>query len=628
MLAHGRLTTTDMGVTCLSLAAMWSLWRALRASSWARWALAGVTLGMVQLSKFSALALGPVVLLIVFLAWLRLPRRDRKPWLLSLHLGLLLGASGVVVWAGYRFTWGPIPLLNGLSGPAPAYWSGIEAILRRTGGGNPAFLMGQYSREGWWYYFPIAFAIKTPLPTLVLLVTAICLWIRAKASKPIPNYATCLLLPVLAFWAMAVAGSFNIGYRHILPSLPFLYVLAGWGIGGLGSLVPRTSYLGVLREDASRIGELGKSAKSAVTVVSVLLFAWLAVGTFVLAPHYLAFFNAFAGGPDGGYRYLVDSNLDWGQDLPGLARYVEARGLERIHVSWFGAAYPEAYGLNFHPLPGFWRFGGEAAAYGLNPYAPAPGVYAISASNLQGVAFADHDVYAWFRERTPVARVGHSIHVYEVPDGLATGETVVLGVPMAGLADQESALLRRVPAVRRYDPETGLIVPREGEGAWFIAPEAPKWAQVVRQGPGYTLFQGAPRQMPPQDLEVRFSSFVKVLAYHVADASLGRDKVLTVDVGWGVERAPHRAAVSFAHLVDAEGRYVAGLDGLTAPATCWQEGDLVLQTYRIPLSVKAPGTYQVEIGWYDAETQERWPCFIDDQPRGNRYLLGEVEIKP
>jgi hypothetical protein len=630
ILAHGRLATTDLGVTCLAFAAMFVLWRAMRSagrlaspvSDWGRWALSGIVLGIAQAAKFSALALGPVIAVIAVCAWIAQSVRQRSlrgTWRWMARLLLLFGAGFGVLWAVYGFQWGSIALFGGLPGPAPAYWAGIQAILRRTGGGTPSFLMGQYAQEGWWYYFPVSFAIKTPLPTLILLMVAIGKWASHPTTQP-PNSLLCLLLPVLAFWAMALVGSFNIGYRHILPSLPFLYVLAGRQMG---------KWANYKLQIANRKSQIANDRHTCGSrfAICCLLILWLAVGTVSVAPHYLAFFNVIAGGPDGGYRFLVDSNLDWGQDLPGLKRYVQENDIERVYLSWFGAAHPEAYGFPFHPLPGFWRFGGEPAAYGFNPFAPAPGVYAISASNLQGVRFADRDLYAWFRRQTPVARIGHSIFVYQVEEQGTNDQAVVIGVPMAQLADEERALLQRVSSIRQYDPGTGFIVPLAAETLWFIAPQPPGRGRIVREGPGYVVVHDPGWMLHPQEPVTRCGPFVRMFTCQIEDTSLDQDGTVTVHVQWEVERAPHRAAVSFAHLLDDKGRYVAGWDGLTAPATCWQQGDLIQQVYTISLPTDlAPGTYQVEVGWYDADTLQRWPCSVDGERVGDRLLLPEVEM--
>ncbi len=649
LLAHGRLTTTDMGVTCLSFAAMWTLWRALKDPSWGRWVWAGVSFGLAQLTKFSALALGPVTVLVVALAatqqWAMrrsLSRQALSRWFLRLLV--LVGAGGLVVWAGYGFTWGPIAALGGLPGPAPAYWAGIETILRRTGGGSIAFLSGQYSESGWWYYFPVAFAIKTPLPTLAILLVALVLWVRmlihrlsahpsrsSSATRPFDSHLSCLVLPILALWGIALAGSFNIGYRHILPSLPLLYTLAGWSLGTFGiDASPRLPGREAIRRLAHWAGLRVDRWHGGVIVVVILLplFIWLAVDTLSVAPHYLAFFSTIVGGPKQGYRYLVDSNLDWGQDLPGLEQYVTEHGIARVYLSWFGAAHPEAYELRFHPLPGFWRFGGDPAAYGLNPYAPAPGLYAISASNLQGIKLADRDTYAWFRERRPDDHVGHSILLYRVARSDPV-QTVVLGVSMAQLADAERTLLASGASVRKYDPATGIILPRNhrAEDVWFIAPQALEGAVTVREGPGYVVFRILTGQPEAPERETRFGPYVQMLNLEVGDARISQGQ-LAVTIDWQVDESPHRAAVSFVHVLDRQGRYVAGWDGLTAPATCWQAGDRIEQQYRIEIPVGlAAGDYSLEVGWYDAETLERWSCYVDGQSIGDRFLLEGIEVE-
>jgi hypothetical protein len=627
LLAHGRLVTNDLGMTCLSLLAIWALWRALRGQSIDRWVLAGLALGAAQLAKFSALVLVPVTLFVGMLwlgdEWRRgcgLQSALIGRWIL--RLVVLFGVCGLTVWAGYGFAWGSIGFLNGLHGPAPMYWSGIEAIMRRTAGGTSAFLMGQYSSTGWWYYFPLAFAIKTPLPTLIALGAAAALmartwWLRRRLDGLLAHGALDLLvlvLPPLSYWGVAVTGSFNIGYRHLLPSLPFFYVLAGWQISVAAKERVRSDRLN------RKWGWIGATA-------AVALICWLVAQTVIIAPHYLAYFNQIAGGPWGGYRYLVDSNLDWGQDLPGLVRYVETSGIDRVNLAWFGAAHPEAYDLAFHPLPGFWRFSGGPAEYGLNPELPAPGIYAISASNLQGVAFQDHDLYAWFRAQTPVARVGYSILIYDVEGERQDEGTVVLGVPMDDLSGPERALLKRGVSVRHFDPTHGLIVPEHGP-TWFVVPEPLAWGRVVRSDDGYLVVQGEPPLAAGGDRRARFGEFVDLINYQVELHGEGQGGSMQVRAEWSVVTPPHRAVVSFAHLLDGDGRYVAGWDGLSAPATCWQAGDHIVQRYAIPVPADvAGGTYQVELGWYDAETLERWPFYVDGHLSGDRLLTDPVELR-
>jgi 4-amino-4-deoxy-L-arabinose transferase-like glycosyltransferase len=657
LLAHGRLTTNDLGLTSATLAASYALWRAVhtrqRTTDARAAAIAGAALGAALLAKFSALVLVPIAALVLFVGWISSGAKPgathagpKRPGRAS-HLALYFATAALVVWAGYGFSWGPIDALRGLPGPAPAFWSGIQSILRRTGGGSSAFLLGQHSPTGWWYYFPVAFAVKTPLSTLLLLglgigglgIGRLIIWgvgairlvprpaLFGQPNEPVSSdllSLLCLVLSPLAFWAIAIAGSFNIGYRHILPSLPFLYILAAWSIGRF--LSPERIF--------RRFAALPILTRPQVRLLVLLLLLWLAFQPLFIAPHYLAFFNALAGGPQNGYRVLVDSNLDWGQDLPGLARTARKMGEERVYLSWFGAAHPEAYDLSFHPLPGFWRFGGEAAAYGFNPLAPAPGLYAISATNLQGVKLSDRDLYAWFRARTPDASAGHSILLYRVEPVLEYTEQVVLGVPMAQLGAEERDLLRRAGSVRQYDPGTGLIVPTGGApAAWYVSPLPPKGAETVRAGPGYTLAQLAewpPATLPLTPPENAHFGYVRPLEAQLGVEGDVPGVTLTVIVRWQVDEPPHRAATSFVHLLDAQGAYLAGWDGLTAPATCWQAGDRIEQRYAIALPPDLPpDSYPIEIGWYEPDTGQRWAYRIGDEIAGDRWLLewkaGRVE---
>jgi hypothetical protein len=129
-------------------------------------------------------------------------------------------------------------------------------------------------------------------------------------------------------------------------------------------------------------------------------------------PHYLAYFNEFAGGSANGYRYLVDSNLDWGQDLKGLKAFMDRRGIDRIYLSYFGSDSPDRYGIAYDWLPSYELKNPDPQAASVNI---RRGSYvAISVTNLQGVYMQPQTLYRWLDRLTPVARIGHSIFVYYV----------------------------------------------------------------------------------------------------------------------------------------------------------------------------------------------------------------------
>src|SRR5262249_4468416 len=150
---------------------------------------------------------------------------------------------------------------------------------------------------GFWLYFPVAFLVKTPIPTLILLIATFALWIFRRRKR---LNETFLLVPVVVYFCLAVWAGINIGLRHLLPIYPFIFVLLGSTVAELWNRKNRLARSGLL-----------------------LLSAWYLWSAISIYPNYLAYFNEFAGGPDNGHKILLDSNLDWGQDLKGLKRWMD-----------------------------------------------------------------------------------------------------------------------------------------------------------------------------------------------------------------------------------------------------------------------------------------------------------------
>jgi len=395
VLAHGRLSTTDLGGAFFVFLAAYAFWRLSQCITLAHLVAAGVTLGLAFASKLSALAFGPVLGLAFVLEPLVGGKKDRV-WPPFRRLGLLALAAAIaslVVWASYGFSIGPVEGF-GARVPAPPYVRGLLAVFDLAGGGRPAYLMGQLSNEGWWYYFPVAFLVKTPVPTLLGLLLATGMLLFRPRSDDL-----FLCLPPLVFFLATTTTRLNLGYRHLLPLLPFLATHIGRiaqfpAVGSRGIRCPR--YL-------------------LWRLVPAILGIWLAISCLAIYPHYLAYFNAIGGGPDNGWRILVDSNIDWGQDLKGLRRWMEMVGVERVNLAWFGSAPPEAYGIDHQLLPGVPHGFNLWQEPPFDRHQPEPGVYAISVTNLVGAILPDPDLYAWFRQRVPDQRIGHSIFIYRVP---------------------------------------------------------------------------------------------------------------------------------------------------------------------------------------------------------------------
>ncbi|NJN83129.1 MAG: hypothetical protein HC802_13150 [Caldilineaceae bacterium] len=216
--------TTDLPLTCFFFVAVWQLWRWLDQPHWAAILLAGIAAGLAMASKYTGLLIWPVVVGILLIY----PAQDGVSWRRRAVMLIGMAASAMMVlWALYSFDFGPIAALPiNLPLPAPFYWQQLSntfSHIVNPADANLAYLLGQASVQGWWYYFPIALAVKTPLPTLILALAGLFLmaWRRLWWRQSV------LWAPVLAFLVLALTGALTIGYRHMLPAIPFLIMLTG-----------------------------------------------------------------------------------------------------------------------------------------------------------------------------------------------------------------------------------------------------------------------------------------------------------------------------------------------------------------------------------------------------------------
>jgi len=416
VLAHGSLVTTDLGFALFFFLAVVFFVRTLERGSPAALLACGLASGAAFATKFSAPVLALVLLLMAVAGSFRIrfPGRDATTQdLTPARAALALAATGaitlVVVWAsyGFRHDLSPDPAvraagrstleqplasvpLRALAAAADAgllpedYARGLLFVMTHSEA-RPTFLLGTLSDHPLPGYFLVTFLLKTPLP--LLLLTAIAL---VRVPRLAGRDALFLWLPVVVYAAATAARGLEIGHRHLLPVYPFLFLAAG--------------------EAAARVVSWRRPAG---TVLVALLGGWYAFGTLRAHPHHLAYFNEIGGGPANGWRLLVDSNLDWGQDLGRLARWSRENGVARLKLSYFGSADPAYYGLDADLLPGYTA-----------PHPPrvtrdiAPGeVVAVSVTNLQGVYLAPEDrpLMEALRALPPVGLAGWSIRIYRPP---------------------------------------------------------------------------------------------------------------------------------------------------------------------------------------------------------------------
>ena len=644
MLAHTRLVTTDLAVTTFAVIALYAFWHYLRRPDARRLVLAGLAVGLALAAKLSGLLLLPLLLILILLESWR--RAGRRIWTVRLYLlaigrwSLVILIAGMVVWGFYRFEIRPWPG-TGFPLPLTTYLLNVRTLVGHAERGHGAFLMGRVSMHGWWAYFPITLLLKTPLPTLILLGLAT--WDTVRRKRWFEE-APLLLFPA-TYFAFSLTSSLNIGYRYILPIAPFLCVYAGKA-ASLTWLRSRWFHRYVL---------------PAMMTVYAAASLWL-------HPHYLAYFNLLAGGPDGGYRYLVDSNLDWGQDLKILKTYLDEQDAGEIALGYFGTADPAYYGIRYRSL---FDPGSSRIAKDFSPINPTPGWYAVSATVLQGPFSPEPDVFDWFRRHEPAEKVGFSIFVYQVkPD---PDPPVWLGLcytPEPAMDDAEIAHrfgrndLRLVGfaceqtwVIPVGDGPGWYLVPIANEGPGTLAEEVLEGAEVVyrerglRDAPGYTVYHRrgggtldetllvreawsspvlAPAESDPLvalTVPVDLGGQVAFLGYHVSPDQVAPGGEVVLTTAWQVIARPDSPPLSiFAHLVGPAGTVSVG-DGLGFPAIQWMPGDVFIQRNRLPVSVNAPlGRQWVQVGLYSLATGDRLPVSDADVGAVDRLLLVPVWV--
>ncbi len=340
------------------------------------------------------------------------------------------------------------------------------------------------------------------------------------------------------------------------------------------------------------------TGKRAGQVVVGALALWLLVSTLWFFPNHDSYFNELAGRWTNWSNLLVDSNLDWGQDLPALQDAMAARGIERVNLAYFGKAAPEDYGVNYSPLPGYLRFmnGREPAAF--NPVAPEPGWYAISATSLRlgTLDAASTDLYAYFRSRTPDGRAGYSINLYDVRDaGVQVADAVFTGDPLfsrppAELGDGTV----RTQARWRQDEQTEILPGGNG----LTTPD--EWGYT---GNGYD------------------SGVFKLLGYTLNPPSPKPGETLRVKLVWQRGNAPMpmpspirgEAISAFVQLATrTSGTVKAGYDGWSVALRGLQPGDVLVHHVEIELPKDLPvGMYSLFAGLYSPQDGQRLQFALD-----------------
>jgi len=393
LIAHYSVATTDgIGTLFIFLTAFqlvrWRHW-----PTWVNTVLMGLVLGGLLLAKFYApplvlLALG-LMLVLKPEGVLRRPSQwNWRPALAALALAL------VTLWAGYFFHVSHLKVGDGkviatfphraektwatkanthvnAYIPAGEFVEGLREVAFSNKHGRPAWFLGKiYPTGGIKAYYPAAIVLKWPAVLLVLVLASLLMGVRKTCRQP----GDLLVMGAFAlvFLFFAIQSKYDIGERHILPLYPFALLIAG------------------------AIWEQVKARRAAM-IVLLLLLALNAADALRSAPDYLTYFNVLVK-PANSWRYLTDSNLDWGQGLIALREYEQKHPEETLRLAYFGSVDPALYGVRALPLA---------------PGEHVEGTLVAGASVLSGQVLTDPNSYRWLLSHPPTQMIDRSMFVFD-----------------------------------------------------------------------------------------------------------------------------------------------------------------------------------------------------------------------
>mgnify|MGYP001574125648 CR=1 FL=1 len=277
--------------------------------------------------------------------------------------------------------------------PFPAYFFGLGAVgFTSKEGILKIFLDGDVFSKSPWYYPPAVLFYKTQASLFLLLILSIIFFKKIKSGNISDEYIQ--IMPMMLVFVLFMLNNMTVGLRHILPIYPFMFLFI------------------------SKIARL----KNVLTNIAILiLMMHYVVSSLLIFPHYFAYFNEFAGGPANGYKHLVGANIDNGQDLPGLKKFMEDHNLQKINLSYLGSIDPKEYvNYDYLPSPYFQHWVPDYKPYVTvtkrnEDCSEKKGWVAISITNLQNVYMVNETCFNWLKKYEPVTKIGYSIFVYYIP---------------------------------------------------------------------------------------------------------------------------------------------------------------------------------------------------------------------
>jgi 4-amino-4-deoxy-L-arabinose transferase-like glycosyltransferase len=436
VLAHSALVTTDIGVSCFFVAAIWTFYRFATRPTLIRLLLVGLATGLLLATKHSGILIGPMFVFLIAWEVLKAPAAERKRIALRLTGGFfaIVVLSVFVLWAfyGFRYTARPAGMafstsVAGYAEPLPHFESAIVVAVGRLhllpesylvglvdvklmSLAYPTFLLGKVYSHGQWYYFPLVILIKTTLGLLLLMVLAMFATVTGKLTRHRELFYS--LAPPLIYLAVAMMSGMNIGARHLLPMYAFVIIFAAAAIVMLAGMNRRWMIL-----------------------CSVLIVAHV-VSSLLVFPNEIAYANEASGGPRNLHNLLSDANVDWAQQLLQVKQWQDRHPDQECWFAYFARPVidPGVYGIRCHALP---TFDTQWGGVGLVPPS-VTGTVLISAGDLSGCEWPSGQLnpYRSFQSRHPDLTINDSVFVYQ-------GTIAIPDISALASAQESAALLSK-----------------------------------------------------------------------------------------------------------------------------------------------------------------------------------------
>lgn len=432
IIAHSRYVTTDIGAAFGFFISLATFVNFLNNQTKKNLIIAGVVFGIAQLMKFSIMLLAPIfVILIILWAIIENYGNLKNIFKKSFELGgklILIGIiSLMVVWPVYEFHILNYPMerqindientitnpdakifkeglvllsKNEITRPLGEYFFGITMVLKRAIGGNNAYFMNTVASRATPWYFPVLYATKEQLAfhllTLIGIIFAVLNIVKIKEKGIVPtinwmknNFAiVAMIVFIFIYLLQSITGNLNIGIRHVLPTLPFIYLL-----------VARQIIMWMEKYDI----------KKYLLIAGLLL--WMLISIIFTAPYFLSYYNILGGGTFNGYKIATDSNYDWGQDMYRLKDFVEKNNIDKIAIDYFGGGNPS---ITFGDKYEIWWSSKGPLPENIKWLAvSANTITGAQATPVRGFILEEKDTYSWLKGVKPYARAGSSIFIYK-----------------------------------------------------------------------------------------------------------------------------------------------------------------------------------------------------------------------